>query len=389
MKKFIPLLAMALSACGSGEQLPTASPPQVGVMTVREQVVALRTELPGRTSAHETSQVRPQVSGLIVRRYFEEGQEVRKGAPLYLIDPAPYQAQVASAQAALAQARSQIAATAAQARRYGELVSINAISRQDAENAAAAASQARAVVQAQEAALRNARIDLARTTVRAPISGRTGRSTYTTGALASAGQADPLTTIQKLDPIYVDIQQSSADLLRLRRRILAGELSQGGSDARVRLQLEDGSTYPIEGVLKFTDVSVDPASGSQVIRAQFANPQGLLLPGMYVRAQFVEGTKSNGLLVPQVAVQRDEKGRPTVLVVDGKGKVHQRVIETERTVGTNWLVTGGLKSGEKIVIEGGQNARPGATVKPVPAAAESAGMKPADTQPPSGKAEAR
>lgn len=365
MKKLIPILALLASACGSEQQQSAPPPAEVGVLTVREQSVDLQTELPGRTTAYETSEVRPQVSGLILRRLFEEGEHVSKGQALYTIDPSPYQAQVASAQAALAQARSQIAATEAQARRYGELVKINAISKQDAENAAATAAQARASVAAQEAALRSAKIDLARTTIRAPISGTIGRSTYTTGALVSAAQTDPLTTIQHLDPIFVDIQQSSADVLRLRQQVLAGQLAGNGSAAQVSLKLEDGSTFPARGVLKFTDVSVDPATGSQVVRAVFPNRDGLLLPGMYVRAQFSEGTKGNGMVVPQQAVQRNEKGEPTVLVVDKAGKVAQRVIKTDRTLGTNWLVSEGLKTGEKIVVEGQQNARPGATVKPV------------------------
>lgn len=334
-------------------------------MTVQSESVSLRTELPGRTNAYETSEVRPQVNGLIQKRFFEEGERVGAGQPLYRIDSAPYEAAVASARAALAQAQATIASTAAQARRYGELVEINAISRQEAENAQAAAAQARASVAAQQAALRSAQIDLARTTIRAPIAGRVNRSTYTVGALVSAGQADALTTIQRLDPIYVDIQQSSADLLRLRKQIMNGDISRDGGDARVQLRLEDGSIYPETGTLKFTEVSVDPATGSQVVRAVFPNRQGLLMPGMYVRAELVQGTKRDALVVPQQAVSRDEKGRPVVLVVDKQGKVAQRVIETPQTVGNNWLVSKGLKAGERIIVEGQQNARPGTTVKPV------------------------
>ncbi|MFC0202886.1 efflux RND transporter periplasmic adaptor subunit [Novosphingobium soli] len=366
MKKITPAIVLLLSACGGGgQQQAPAGPPEVGIVTVREEPVMLTTELPGRTSAYESSDVRPQVNGLIVKRLFTEGDQVRAGQPLYQIDSAPYEAQVASARAALGRARAAIASTAALARRYNELVKINAISRQEAENAVTGAQQAQADVAAQQAALRNAQIDLARTTIRAPISGRIGRSAYTTGALVSAAQTDPLTTIQRLDPIFVDIQQSSADVLRLRQQLLAGELSSGGA-ARVRLKLEDGSVYPEEGVLKFTDVTVDPTTGSQIIRAQFGNSRGLLLPGMYVRAEFVEGTKSNGLLVPQVAVSRDEKGNPTVLVVGAQNKLELRKITAPRTVGTSWLVTGGLKPGDKVVMEGAQMLRPGAAVKPVP-----------------------
>ncbi|MYL99264.1 efflux RND transporter periplasmic adaptor subunit [Novosphingobium sp. FGD1] len=367
MKKITPALVLLLSACGGGGEQPApAGPTEVGVVTVREEAVVLSSELPGRTSAYESSDVRPQVNGLILERLFTEGDYVKEGQALYRIDPAPYRAQVASAQAALARARSAIASTAALARRYNELVKINAISRQEAENATVGAQQARADVAAQEAALRTAQIDLARTTIRAPISGRIGRSTFTTGALVSASQADPLTTIQRLDPMFVDIQQSSADVLRLRQQLLSGELSRGGGAARVRLKLEDGSTYPEEGVLKFTDVTVDPTTGSQIVRAQFPNKRGLLLPGMYVRAELIEGTRSNGILVPQAAVTRDEKGNPTVLVVGAQGKVEMRKLTAPRTVGSNWLVTAGLKAGDKVILEGGQNLRPGAPVKPVP-----------------------
>ncbi|KMS51854.1 hemolysin D [Novosphingobium barchaimii LL02] len=387
MKKITPALVLLLSACGGGgEQAAPAGPPEVGVVTVREEAVVISTELPGRTSAYETSDVRPQVNGLILQRLFTEGDQVSAGQALYRIDPAPYEAQVASARAALGRARAAIASTAALSRRYNELVKINAISRQDAENAAVSAQQAQADVAAQQAALRTAQIDLGRTTVRAPISGRIGRSTFTTGALVSASQADALTTIQKIDPIFVDIQQSSADVLRLRQQLLSGEISREGGAARVRLKLEDGSAYPQEGVLKFTDVSVDPTTGSQVVRAQFPNTGGLLLPGMYVRAELVEGTRSKGILIPQVAVTRDERGAPTVLVVGAQGKVEGRKITAPRTVGTNWLVTGGLKAGEKVIVEGAQNARPGAAVKAVPAQqAKPGGNAPAGQQPKQGQ----
>ncbi|MBY8829768.1 efflux RND transporter periplasmic adaptor subunit [Hephaestia mangrovi] len=359
-------IALLLSGCGHGQQQQQAAgPPQVSYVTVTQQPVTLSTELPGRTNAYETSDVRPQVDGLIKARLFEEGDFVRAGQPLYRIDAAPYQAQVASARAALAKARAAIASTSALARRYGELVKINAISRQDAEDAATNAEQAKADVAAQEAALQNAQINLGRTTVRAPISGRIGRSTYTTGALVTASQANPLTTIQRLDPIYVDIQESSADLLRLRQEMLAGKLAKDGDAARVRLTLEDGSAYPLTGKLKFTDVTVDPNTGSQVIRAVFPNPQHLLLPGMFVRAELVEGTRENAMLVPQRGVSRDEKGGAVALVVGADGKLQQRTLTAPRTVGQNWLVTAGLKPGDKVVVEGAQNLQPGTPVKAV------------------------
>lgn len=367
-------VALILGGCGGGGDAAkqqqaaaaAAGPPQVGVITVREEPVTLSTELPGRTSAYETSEVRPQVNGIVLARLFEEGDMVRAGQALYRIDPAPYQAQVASAQAALARSRAAIASTAALSRRYNELVRINAISRQEAENAVTGAQQARADVAAQQAALRTAQIDLARTTVRAPISGRIGRSTFTTGALASATQTEPLTTIQRLDPIFVDIQQSSAEVLNLRQQIMEGELSRGAGAARVRLKLENGSTYPSEGTLKFTDVTVDPTTGSQVIRAVFSNPRGLLLPGMFARAQLPEGIKANAILVPQRAVSRDERGNATALVVGAGNKIEPRALKTDRTVGDNWLVTGGLKAGDRVIVEGAMMLRPGMPVQPKP-----------------------
>ncbi|WP_242416619.1 efflux RND transporter periplasmic adaptor subunit [Sphingomonas panni] len=382
-------LALILSACGGGgesqqQQGAPQGPPQVGFVTVQPQPVTLTTELPGRTAPYETSDVRPQVNGLILARLFQEGDYVRQGQQLYRIDPAPYQAAVASARAALTRAQASIASTRNLARRYGELVKINAISRQEYENAVTGAQQAEADIAAQRAALQQAQIDLSRTTIRAPISGRIGRSVFTTGALVSAAQTNALATIQRLDPIYVDIQQSSADLLKLRQQIMDGDLSRGSGAARVRLKLEDGSTYPIEGTLKFTDVTVDPATGTQAIRAVFSNPRGLLLPGMYVRAELVEGTKSNGILVPQRAVTRDPKGAATVLVIGADGKLAPRPLTTSRTVGDQWLVTGGLNPGDKIVVEGAQMLQPGTPVKGYPWKPQPEGQAPQGAAPAGG-----
>ena len=382
-------LALILSACGSGgesqqQQQAPQGPPQVGFVTVQPQPVTLTTELPGRTAPYETSDVRPQVNGLILARLFQEGDYVRQGQPLYRIDPSPYQAAAASARAALSRAQASIASTRNLARRYGELVKINAISRQEYENAVTGAQQAEADIAAQRAALQQAQIDLSRTTIRAPISGRIGRSVFTTGALVSAAQTNALATIQRLDPIYVDIQQSSADLLKLRQQIMDGDLSRGTGAARVRLKLEDGSTYPIEGTLKFTDVTVDPATGSQAIRAVFANPRGLLLPGMYVRAELAQGTKANGILVPQRAVTRDPKGAATVLVIGADGKLAPRPLQTQRTVGDQWLVTGGLQPGDKVVIEGAQMLQPGTPVKGYPWKPQPEGQAPQGAAPAGG-----
>ncbi|MGP7796067.1 efflux RND transporter periplasmic adaptor subunit [Sphingomonas sp. CLY1604] len=382
-------LALALAACGGGNQQQQQQgapqgPPQVGYVVVRDQSVTLTTELPGRTTAYETSEVRPQVNGLVLDRLFVEGDMVRKGQPLYRIDPAPYQAQVASARAALTRARASIASSAALARRYGELVKINAVARQELENAQTSAAQAQADVAAQQAALRTAQIDLARTTIRAPISGRIGRSLVTTGALVSAAQTNALATIQRLDPIYVDIQQSSADLLKLRQQIMSGQLTRDGN-ARVKLTLEDGTAYGPEGTLRFADVTVDPTTGSQVIRALFPNPNGLLLPGMFVRAQLVQGTQANALLVPQRAVSRDERGNATTMVIGNDGKVQPRTLQTSRTIGDNWLVTGGLKAGDKVIVEGGMMLRPGMAVQGKP---WNPNAKPA-AQAPQGQAQAQ
>jgi len=374
---------LALSACGGGKQQQAPQgPPSVGYVVAREAPVTLTTELPGRTTAFETSEVRPQVNGLVLDRLFVEGDVVHKGQPLYRIDPSPYQAQVASARAALTRAQSGIASSAALARRYGELVKINAIARQEYENAQTSAAQARADVAAQQAALRTAQIDLARTTIRAPITGRIGRSLFTTGALVSASQANPLATIQRIDPVYVDIQESSADLLKLRQQIISGQLTRDGN-AKVTLKLEDGSDYGSTGTLRFADVTVDPTTGSQIIRALFPNPNGLLLPGMFVRASLAEGTRANAMLVPQRAVSRDEKGEPTVMVIGAGNKVEVRSIQSNRTSGDNWIVTGGLKPGDKIIVEGGMLLRPGMPVQGKP---WDPNAKPAAVQPPAGAA---
>jgi membrane fusion protein, multidrug efflux system len=366
----LAVLAIALVAAAAylllANRAPPAAPPpppaSVGVVVVTEQPVTLTTELPGRTTAYETSEVRPQVEGLIRARLFTEGDYVRAGQPLYRIDPVTYEARVANARAALAKAQAATLGAESQVRRYAELVKRDFVSKQLYDNAVSAAGEARADVQAQAAALRSAQIDLDRTVVRAPIAGRIGRSRYTTGALVQAAQDNPLTTIQRLDPIYVDIQQSSADLLRLREQTIAGQVS--ADRTPVRLKLETGSTYPLVGTLSFADVTVDQTTGSQTIRAVFPNPQHLLLPGMFVRGQLSQGVQARGILIPQRAVSRDERGRPTVLVVGKNNMAELRVIEADRTSGDNWVVTGGLKPGEKVIVDAGPLLRPGVPVKP-------------------------
>ena len=359
----ILLLAAYLMFGRAGDAAPPPpGPTPVGVLVVTEQPVTLSTELPGRTSPYETSDVRPQVDGIILARLFTEGDYVQAGQPLYRIDPVTYEARVASARAAVARAQASTIGAEGQARRYAELLKRNFVSRQNYDDALSAAGTARADVTAQRATLRSAEIDLARTTIRAPISGRIGRSISTAGALVSAAQENALTTIQRLDPIYVDIQQSSADVLRLREQVLAGEVAK--DTAPVRLQLETGSMYPTVGALRFADVTVDPATGSQTIRAVFPNPQRLLLPGMFVRAQLGQGIQARGILVPQRAVSRDERGRPTVLIVGAKNMAELRVIAADRTIGNSWLVTGGLKPGDKVIVDAGPLVRPGAPVQP-------------------------
>jgi membrane fusion protein, multidrug efflux system len=374
-------LLFVLSACGGKKEQPAPPPTAVSYVTVAEQAVALSSELPGRTAPFETSDVRPQVNGLIRERLFTEGDIVHAGQALYRIDPAPYLAAAASARATLAKARASIASSAALARRYGELVKINAIARQEYENSQATAAANRADVAAAQAALQSAQIDLSRTTIRAPISGRIGRSLATTGALVTAAQADPLTTIQRLDPIYVDIQQSSADLLRLREQFLKGQVARAGT-TQVRIKLETGTLYGQTGTLRFADVTVNPTTGSQTIRAIVPNGSGLLLPGMFVRAVLPEGTQTRALLVPQRAVSRDEKGNATVMIVGKDNKAEPRMIQTSRAQGDNWIVTSGLKPGDKVIVEGGMMLRPGGAVNPSPF-----GSKPAPAQAPAAKAE--
>jgi membrane fusion protein (multidrug efflux system) len=373
------LAAIAAAACGNDAPPPARPLLEVGIVLLQAEPVPLTRELPGRVTAFETSEVRPQVSGIVRRRYFTEGMLVTRGQLLYQIDDAPYRADLGTAQGQLARARASIQSTALQAQRYSDLVRINAVSRQDADNARAAAQQARAEVEVQRAAVQTANISLGYTQVRAPISGRIGRSLFTTGTLVQAGQADALATIQRTDPVYVDMTQSAASLLDLRTAIAGGNMMSGvPRGARVSLLLPNGARYPIEGTLQFAEVGVEASTGSVTVRATFPNPHGLLLPGMFVRARLVERTVHNAILVPAKGVSRDEVGRPTVLVVDRQNKVALRTIQTSRLVDDRWLVTSGLSAGEKIIVEGGEKAEPGTTVKVrMVAATAPAGARPA------------
>lgn len=350
----VALTSLVLAGCQESVSPPAAQTPQVGVVTLQPQPYTLTSELPGRTSAYRVAEVRPQVNGILQKRLFEEGSEVKAGQQLYQIDAAVYQASYKSAEASLASARSL-------AERYRELVGDQAVSKQ-------AYDEARAAQLAAEAALERASIDLRYTKVLAPIAGRIGRSAVTEGALVSNGQATALATIQQLDPIYVDVTQSATELLRLRRELADGQLEQAGDNAaRVRLTLEDGSAYTHEGRLEFSEVSVDESTGSVTLRAVFPNPEHLLLPGMYVQAELVAGVNRQAILAPQQGVTRNPRGDATALVVNASNVVEARVLQASRTAGNYWLVTSGLVAGDRLITEGLQFVKPGNEVRVVPA----------------------
>ena len=357
---------------------PKAGPPEVGIVTIQSQRVALSSELSGRTVARMIAEVRPQVSGIIQKRVFTEGSDVKAGQLLYQIDPAGYEAAYASAKAAQARAEATLGSVRLKAQRYQELIGIKAVSQQDNDDAQASLKQAEADLAATRAAVETARINLAYTRVIAPISGRIGRSAVTDGALVTANQAAALATVQQLSSMYVDVTQSSSELLRLKQNLSSGVLKKGSaaSQARVKLLLEDGSSYPLPGILKFSEVAVDQSTGSLTLRAEFPNPQQTLLPGMFVRAVVEEGVNEQAILVPQRGVSRNPKGEALVMVVGAEDKVEPRPIKVTRTVGDNWLVSEGLKAGDRVIVEGLQKGRPGTQVKTVPF-----GSKPAEAAP--------
>lgn len=365
---------LLLVSCGSGDQEDdprrSRGPAAVSFVVVQPSSVPLVKALPGRVSAYEESQVRPQVSGIVLRRMFTEGSYVNKGQTLYQIDPSQYQASVAQASANLSSARANADAAHALAARYKPLVEMEAVSRQDYTNAVSQARQAEAAIAQSQAALRSAQISLRFTRVPAPISGKIGISNVTEGALVTANQADAMTTITRLDPVNVDIQESAADLIALRRA-----LSQGGvapTSAQVRLQLPDGSDYGFTGTVQFSEVIVDQNTGTVTLRARFPNPQSILLPGLYVTAQFAQAVDTTAFLVPQQAVTRDPKGNATLFVVGPGNKAVQRTVVTGRTQGAYWVVTQGLAAGEKVVTEGAGNLRDGDPIRPAPAKARGA-----------------
>jgi len=359
---------LGLAGC---DREPQATPPpavkDVATVTVQPKTVLLTTELPGRTSAFLMAEIRPQVNGLVRGRLFEEGSDVKAGQVLYEIDPAPFQAALNNALAALGRAEAYLPSIRSRAERYRELLVEKAVSRQDYDDAEAALNQAQADIEYWKATVETARINLGYTRINAPIPGRIGKSSVTDGALVTAYQPVPLATIQQIDPIYVDVLQSTADLLKLKRQMEEGRLDpDGNSQNKVRLILDDGTIYPREGTFQFRDVTVDPTTGSVILRLVFPNPESLLLPGMFVRAVIKEGVNSEAILIPQQAVSRDPRGNPLALVVNDEGKVEQRGLTIDRAIDDTWLVSSGLGPGDRVIVEGLQKVRPGASVKAVP-----------------------
>jgi len=361
------LLIAASAASCSRTQAPAPPAPEVATVTVARQPVLLTTELPGRTSPYLIAEIRPQVNGLIQKRLFTEGSDVQAGQELYQIDPAPFQAALDAAKAALGRAEASLPAIRLKADRFKEALADKAVSQQDFDDADAALKQVEADILYYKATVETARINLGYAHIVSPISGRIGSSTVTGGAIVTAYQPMALATIQQLDPIYVDVPQSTNELLRLQRRLENGLLTRDATNAnQVQLILGDGTKYPLPGTLQFRDVSVDPTTASVILRAVFPNPNGVLLPGMFVRAVVKEGVDEQAILVPQQTVSRDTKGNPVALIVNAAGKVEQRQLSIDRAIGSQWLVSSGLAPGDRVIAEGMQKVRPGAEVKAVP-----------------------
>ncbi|HNZ59282.1 MAG TPA: efflux RND transporter periplasmic adaptor subunit [Syntrophorhabdaceae bacterium] len=368
--RFIAILAiialnLAVSGCNKPKEMQQPVP-EVAVTVMRYERVPITTELPGRTSAYLVAEVRPQVSGIIQKRLFTEGSDVKTGDVLYQIDPAPYRAALNNAIGALGRAEANLPAIRSKYERYKDLVNDKAVSQQEYEDIAAAYKQAEADIQYWKASVESARINLGYTSITAPITGRIGKSNVTVGALVTANQPSAMAVIQQIDPIYVDATQSSASQLQLKGLIEAGRIKNAGKDqTRVKLLLEDGTSYKMEGILKFSDVTVEPSTGSFILRMVFPNPKSILLPGMYVRAVIQEGVIEQAILVPQQGVFRDPKGNPFTMIVDAEGKVQQVKLTLGRAIGDKWNVSEGLKVGDRVIIEGIQKVRPGAPAKVV------------------------
>jgi len=361
-------VAVFSSSCGRQAQSQGQSQvPEVSTITVATESVELVTELPGRVSAFRIAEVRPQVSGLILKRYFVEGSDVKAGQLLYQIDPAPFEAALNNAKAALGKAEAQILSIKPKVERFRELLAEKAVSQQDYDDVSAALKQAMADVEYWKASVQSAQINLGYTRITAPISGRIGKSNVTEGAVVTAYQQMPLTTIQQLDPVYVDVTQSTTELQQLKRKIEEGRLKYGGQkNTKVKIILDDGTIYPRPGDLQFRDVTVDPTTSSVTVRIIVSNPDHTLLPGMYVRSQVQEGINEHAILVPQEAVQRDRKSNPFVMVVNQEQKVEVRPVVLDRAIGDKWLVASGLSPGDRVIVEGIVKVRPGMTVKEVP-----------------------
>jgi membrane fusion protein (multidrug efflux system) len=358
-------VALVLAGCDKPAPPPQMPPPEVGVVTVAPRAVAVPTELPGRIEASRVAQVRARVTGIVLKRLFVEGSDVKAGQALYLIDPAPYKAALDSARAALAKAQANAQQAAQLLARYKPLHEANAISQQDFVNATSAAAQAEADVAAAKAAVQTAQLNLDYATVTAPISGRIGQALVTEGALVSAAEATQLALIQQVDPVYANFTQPAADITRLRRAFAAGKAKSTGRSIPVQLTLDDGSPAPQAGRLLFSDLSVDPTSGQVVVRAEVPNPDGTLLPGMYVRGRLAQAEVDGAVLLPQQAVNRTPQG-DVAMVVDAQGGVAPRPLKLGGVDGGDWIVLSGLKAGEQVMVDGFQKLRPGATVKPVP-----------------------
>jgi len=374
-KFFFAAAVALLAACGQ-EQGGPPPPPEVSIITLKARSIAITDQLPGRTTAFRVAEVRPQVTGIVQKRLFTEGSEVKAGEQLFQIDAGSYRAALSSANAALKRAEAQAVSARLLEERYAPLIAANAVSKQENDDAIASRARAEADVASARAAVDAARINVVYTQVLAPISGQIGRTMITEGALVTSGQQSPLVTLQQLDPIYVDISQSSTEMLRLQRQLANGELvKDDNNQAEVSLTLEDGSVYPERGRLKVSEASVDPSTGSVVLRAVFPNPRRELLPGMFVRAQLAQGTRSAALLVPQRGVSHNPRGEATVLIVDRDDKVVERVVTADRAIEGEWLITAGLTAGDRVIVDGLQKAKPGSAVKPVPAAEELAQNK--------------
>lgn len=359
---------LLLTGCDRRQESQTPLPvPEVSVITVQPQRVVLATELPGRISACNIAEIRPQVSGLIQKRLFTEGSDVKTGQALYQIDPAPFQAALDNTRAALSKAEANLPAIRLRAGRYREGLADKAVSRQDYDDAAAALKQAEADIQYWKAAVEKVHINLGYTRITAPISGRIGKSNITEGAIVTAYQPVALATIQQLNPIYADVPQATTELLRLKRRLKDGHLNQQETDQnKVKIILEDGTAYRSEGTLQFRDVTVDSTTGSVILRIVVPNPEGVLLPGMFVQAVIKEGVNEHAVLVPQQGVSRDHKGNPFALIVDAENKVNLHMLTIDRAIGNKWLILTGLAPGDRVIVQGMQRVRPGATVKGIP-----------------------